>query len=265
MVKRSADSLSAAAQQYLLALRARSDGGGATPSQVASDLGVSKQAAGEMFRRLAGDGLLAPCPGHARLWRLSPAGEAAADAVFRRHALLEWLLTGIVGLRWADADEEARRLHTAISPTLEARLEALLGYPETCPHGNPVDRAAERRRPKGAPLAALEAGEAATIYRVTEAAESDAALLGYLEARGLVPGAPISILSRSGALDSLTLDGPIGRATLGLRPAALIHVLRGSADPRLFHRLPTAALSAPGAAPRRPAARRPTGRKGVRA
>ena len=29
-----------------------------------------------------------------------------------------------------------------------------------------------------------------------------------------------------------------GRATLGLRPAALIRVLPGEADPALFHRVP---------------------------
>ena len=34
------------------------------------------------------------------------------------------------------------------------------------------------------------------------------------------------------------LDGPLGRATLGLRPAALVLVLPGEADPTLFHRVP---------------------------
>jgi DNA-binding PadR family transcriptional regulator len=76
------------------------------------------------------------------------------------------------------------------------------------------------------------------VYRVTEAAEADAALLSYLEARGLVPGAKITVLSRSASLDSLTLDGPIGRASLGLRPAALVHVMRGAVDAALFHQIP---------------------------
>jgi Fe2+ transport system protein FeoA len=139
---------------------------------------------------------------------------------------------------WAAADVEARRLHASISPEFETRLDEMLGHPQTCPHGNPIDRATEARRPKGEPLAALEAGEAATIYRVTEAAEADAALLGYLEARGLVPGAKITVLSRSTSLDSLTLDGPIGKASLGLRPAALVQVIRGAVDASLFHQIP---------------------------
>ena len=48
----------------------------------------------------------------------------------------------------------------------------------------------------------------------------------------------MTILARSESTDSLTLDGPLGRATLGLRPASLIRVLPGDPDPALFHRVP---------------------------
>jgi DtxR family Mn-dependent transcriptional regulator len=130
------------------------------------------------------------------------------------------------------------RLQGAISPRVEARLDEMLGHPEICPHGNPIDAATAKRRPAGTRLSEMEAGRRATILRITEEAEEDAGLLSYLEARGLKPGAPITILARSESLDSLTLEGPIGRATLGLRPAALIRVLPGEADPALFHAVP---------------------------
>jgi hypothetical protein len=65
-------------------------------------------------------------------------------------------------------------------------------------------------------------------------------LLSYLEARALKPGAHVTILARSESLDSLTLEGPLGRATLGLRPASLIRILPGDADPTLFHKVPIA-------------------------
>ncbi len=233
---RSSD-LSSAAQEYLLALRASASGGTrATATAVARHLGVSPQAASEMFRRLAADGLVTAS--EARELCLTPAGRAAADGIFRRHALLEWLMTTVVGLGWAESDVEAARLQGAISPRVEARLDDLLGHPETCPHGNPIDAATAARRPDGVPLADLEAGESATIYRITEAAEDDPALLSYLEARALTPGARIEVLARSQSLDAVTLEGPIGRATLGLRPAAFVRVLRGDPDPALFHRVP---------------------------
>ena len=176
--------------------------------------------------------------GEGRELTLTQPGRAAADGIFRRHALLEWLLISVVGLGWAESDEEAARLQGAISPRVEARLDELLGHPETCPHGNPVDAAIAARRPAGVSLASLEAGDVATVYRITETAEEDPALLSYLEARALTPGVRIEILARSASLDAVTLEGPIGRATLGLRPASLIRVLRGEPDPSLFHRVP---------------------------
>ena len=229
--------LSAAAQEYLLALRVMAvDGSRVSAAQVGRHLGVSTQAASEMFRRLTADGLVAQA--EARELVLTDAGRAAADGIFRRHALLEWLLTAVIGLGWAESDEEAARLQGAISPRVEARLDDMLGHPETCPHGNPIDAATARRRPAGVLLSTLEAGERATIYRITEEAEEDAALLSYLEARALTPGAPINVLARSESLDQITIEGPRGRATLGLRPAALIRALRGDADPKLFHHVP---------------------------
>ena len=235
--------LSLAAQEYLLALRISSgtDGAKVTAAGIARHLGVTTQAASEMFRRLTADGLVEHADGGRDL-RLTTAGRAAADAIFRRHALLEWLLTSVVGLGWAESDEEAMRLQGAISPRVEARLDEMLGHPEICPHGNPIDAATAKRRPAGIRLSEAEAGSRATVLRITEEAEEDAGLLSYLEARALKPGAPVTILARSESLDSLTLEGPLGRATLGLRPAALIRILPGDADPTLFHRVPTTAM-----------------------
>jgi hypothetical protein len=48
----------------------------------------------------------------------------------------------------------------------------------------------------------------------------------------------VTVLARSESTDSLTLDGPFGRATLGLRPASLIRILEGEPDAALFHRVP---------------------------
>ncbi len=235
-----ASEISSAAQEYLLTLRvmAGDRDSRVTAAQVGRRLGVSTQASSEMFKRLIADGLVAQAD--ARDLHLTKAGRAAADGIFRRHALLEWLLTSLVGLGWAESDEEAGRLQGAISPRVEARLDELLGHPETCPHGNPIDAETARRRPAGVPLSEVEAGQHATVYRITEEAEEDAGLLSYLEARALTPGASITILARSESLDSLTLDGPRGRATLGLRPAGLIRVILGEADPALFHHVPSA-------------------------
>lgn len=199
-------------------------------------LGVSAQAVSEMLSRLVADGLVVVGARHEL--ELTDAGRAQADAIFRRHSLLEWLLIAVIGLGWAESDEEAARLQTAISPRVEARLAALLGNPPTCPHGNPIDAESARTRPRGIPLSEAAAGTEVTILRITEEAEEDVDLLSYLEEHQLVPGAVAKVVEMSSARESISLEGPRGSSTMGLRPAGLIRVLAGRADPALFHKVP---------------------------
>ena len=237
MSRRGHEGLSEAAQGYLLALRSMtSDTAAPTTAALARREGVSTQAASEMVGRLAAEALVEVSP--SRELRLTPAGREAADSIFRRHALLEWLLIKVIGLGWAESDEEAAALQSAISPRVEDKLAELLGHPVTCPHGNPIDAASAERRPAGIALSEVDGGTDVTIYRITEEAEEDAELLGYLERSGLVPGTLARVVEVSTARDSVTIEGPRGRGTMGLRPASLIRVLPGPADAKLFHRVP---------------------------
>ena len=233
---REPDGISAAEQAYLLAIRQSRGGPPLSAADLARRMRVSPQATSEMLRRLSGAGLV--LIGESRHVELSAKGSSEADAIYRRHALAEWLLSSVLGIPWAETDPEAVRLQAHISPRVEAALDELLGHPEICPHGNPIDEATALRRPAGTSLSEVPSGDRVTIYRITEAAEDDTGLVSYLEARGLRPGAQVTILARSDSTDSLTLEGPLGRATLGLRPASLIRVLPGEPDPALFHKVP---------------------------
>jgi len=229
--------LSEAAQSYLLTLRSMAGGSTKpTTTALARRMEVSTQAAAEMVGRLTTEGLVRV--GRDRALELTAGGRRAADAIFRRHSLLEWLLTRVIGLGWAESDEEAARLQGSISPRVEERLAEMLGNPPTCPHGNPIDAEAARTRPRGVPLSEAEAGTEITIFRITEEAEEDIELLSYLERHQLVPGTLARVTEVSHGRDSISLDGPTGTSTMGLRPAALIRVLPGRADPSLFHVLP---------------------------
>ena len=229
--------ISAAEQAYLLAIRQSRGGPALSAADLARRMRVSPQATSEMLRRLSAAEQVTI--GDSRDVCLTPKGNREADAIYRRHALAEWLLASVLGIPWAETDPEAIRLQSHISPRVEAALDDLLGHPETCPHGNPIDEATARARPSGVPLSEVDSGSHVTVYRITEAAEEDPGLVSYLEARGLRPGARATILARSESTDSLTLEGPLGRATLGLRPAGLIRVLEGEPDPALFHQVPT--------------------------
>jgi len=231
--------LTGAAQGYLLTLRSMA-GAGQRPmtAALARRMGVSTQAASEMINRLT-DGALVSVADD-RALNLTAAGREAADTIFRRHSLLEWLLTRVIGLGWAESDEEAARLQGALSPRVEAKIAELLGHPPTCPHGNPIDAQASRTRPTGIPLSEADPGSDVTIYRITEEAEEDVELLTYLERQSLVPGTLARVADVSAGRDALTIDGPLGRSVIGLRPASLVRVIPGRADPGLFHQVPEA-------------------------
>ena len=86
--------ISAAAQEYLLALRVMgSDGRVATTAELGRHVGVTTQAASEMCRRLAADGLVEPATGR---------GLALTAAASRRHiSLAAWVVTPTWRPSWA--------------------------------------------------------------------------------------------------------------------------------------------------------------------
>jgi DtxR family transcriptional regulator, Mn-dependent transcriptional regulator len=169
----------------------------------------------------------------------------AAERTFRRHALAEWLLTEVVGLGWAEADEEAHHLQHALSDRVTDRIDELLGKPPTCPHGNPIPRDGHTPdRPPGLRLSAAQSGTEVTILRVTEEAEEDDRLLTFLQENGVRPGHVFEVVEVAEHIGTMTLRRAAAGAddghavTLGLMAAAKLRMLPGRADPTLFHRVP---------------------------
>jgi DtxR family Mn-dependent transcriptional regulator len=124
---------------------------------------------------------------------LTERGRTLAEAIVRRHRIMERWLTDQLGLDWIAADEEAARLEHAVSDRVEQRIYESLGRPTSCPHGNPIPGYAEVD-PAEVRLSELGQGEA-VLSRVSEVAEREApALLGYLNERGLLPGVALRVI-----------------------------------------------------------------------
>jgi DtxR family Mn-dependent transcriptional regulator len=199
-----------------------------------------------MVNRLAREGLLSVDEATRHL-ELTATGRGVAERTFRRHALAEWLLTEVIGLGWAEADEEAHHLQHALSERVTDRIDDLLGRPPTCPHGNPIPRGGRTpERPAGMPLAEAPAGDEVTILRVTEEAEEDARLLTFLQDHDVRPGTIFAVTDVAEHIVTMTLQGPRGEVTLGLSAAAKLRALPGRADPSLFHAVPERARLAGG-------------------
>jgi len=128
--------------------------------------------------------------------KLTDEGFTLAEAMVRRHRILERFLVDVMGLPWHQIHEEAVRLEHALSPTMEARIEALVGTSTTCPHGNPIPGNASTY-PGTVRIDRALAGHPFTILRIAEEGEEDTDLIRYLQANHLVPGTRFDVTDQS--------------------------------------------------------------------
>src|SRR5919199_2971746 len=185
--------------------RPQASGAPTLASRVAEMLGVSRASAGEMLKRLEGEGLIER--GEHKEALLTAAGRKRAERVVRKHRIIERLLTDFMGYTAAEAHVHADELGDTFTEDMVERIDKRLGHPDRCPHGWPTDVEVEKEENLHlAPLADLAPGSKATIVRL---AEHDGDLLHWFYDEGLVPGAEVEVRAAQPAAGQLTvrLDG----------------------------------------------------------
>jgi DtxR family Mn-dependent transcriptional regulator len=182
--------------------RPQASGAPTLAARVAEMLGVSRASAGEMLKRLEGEGLVER--GEHKEALLTPKGRERAERVVRRHRLIERLLTDFMGYTAAEAHVHADEIGESFSDDMIERIDARLGHPERCPHGWPLDTEAEQAENRElAPLADLEPGTRAEIVRL---AEHDGELLHWFYDQGFVPGTELEVREAQPAAEQLTVQ-----------------------------------------------------------
>lgn len=151
-----------------------------TGANIARAMHLSPPTVHEMVGRLERDGYITR--GSDKVIAFTDSGREHAEAIVRRHRLIERFLTDVLGIPWDEVHEEAERLEHAMSPVLEERMLAAIGDAKTCPHGHPIDVGS---RITSVPLADVAQGAKVTIVRFENEAED---LLHYLKAAGFDPG-----------------------------------------------------------------------------
>jgi DtxR family transcriptional regulator, Mn-dependent transcriptional regulator len=151
-----------------------------TGANIARAMQLSPPTVHEMLGRLEEDGYVSR--GDDRSVSFTDRGRSEAEAMVRRHRMIERFLTDVLGIPWDEVHEEAERLEHAMSPVLEERMMAAIGDAQTCPHGHPI---VEGAREEGALLADVEEGASVHVLRFENEAED---LLHYLKRSGLQPG-----------------------------------------------------------------------------
>ena len=197
-------------------------GGPVIGARLARHLKVSPPAVTEALQRMVRAGYLRLAAGKQIV--LTRRGLTVAEAMARRHRLLERWLTDILGLDWMEAHEEAHRLEHALSPRVEERLAESLGMPSTCPHGNPIPGMANPPGPRAFPLDRAPEAGTVTVVRITEEAEADRKLLEHLWRSGVRPGTHLRIQEVAPWAGTVTAVSDGRTIVLGLAAAAKIWV-----------------------------------------
>jgi DtxR family Mn-dependent transcriptional regulator len=174
-------------------------------ARLAEALHVSRPTVTTTLRRMVRDGLVKINNG--KDVQLTAKGQSIAEYLQRRHRVVERWLTDVLGLDWAKSDAEAHRLEHAMSDEVAELLNKQLGYPTTCPHGNPIPGNAKSASidSKTFPLHEAAEGSRVAVTRISEYAENVAELLSYLGDRGVMPGANLSVVEIAPLKGPLTL------------------------------------------------------------
>ena len=187
-------------------------------ARIADRLQVSRQAVGEMIRRLEAEQLISTADGSIVL---TDRGLVLAQRVVRRHRLAERFLTDMLGLSWADAHHEAGKWEHIMSDSVEQAMDRVLGSPTTCPHGNPIP-GSPYDAPASRPLSTIAVGQRFVVNRIPEELEFTPGLLEFLEQSSITPG-------NDGVLAAASPDGTLtvsmNGATIGLSAFASARIL----------------------------------------
>ncbi|MCR6657266.1 MAG: metal-dependent transcriptional regulator [Opitutus sp.] len=205
--------------KHILLLSEQTDGL-VSMGALATSLQVVPGTATTMVKGLADEGLVEHRPRQGV--RLTSSGRRVALNVLRKHRLVETFLVNVLKMDWADVHSEAEQLEHAISDEVLDRLDALLGYPTSDPHGDPIPSSQGKLNSQVyATLATCALAKSLRIVRVTD---QSAEFLQFSEQNSLRPGAIVRVVDRNLAAGLVTLKNT-GADSIALSVAAAGQIL----------------------------------------
>lgn len=164
-------------------------------TELAGRLGVTPSTVSANLKKLAREGwVVYEAYGPVTL---TPAGDAVAREVVRRHRIIETYLVQRLGLGWDQVHAEADELEHSVSDLVLTAMEKQLGYPTRDPHGDPIPtvegvvHSVEATR-----LTDAAAGYVGSIARV---ADRHPDVLRYLDEKGLRLDTTLTVTRTSSA------------------------------------------------------------------
>lgn len=153
-------------------------------------LNIKPPSVSEMVNRLEKSGYVETKP--YKGVKLSETGLTYTLDIIKRHRLLELFLIKILQYNWEEVHQEAEVLEHRVSHLFVDRLDKLLDYPITCPHGGVIPRENQYKELYTTNLLSFETSDIVTIKRVRDRTD----LLIYLSSKAILIGEQIEIINR---------------------------------------------------------------------
>lgn len=157
---------------------------------LAQDLNIKPSSVSEMMLRLKKDDYvdIRPYKGV----KLTQKGLDHTTNIIKRHRLIERFLIEELEYTWDEVHEEAEILEHRVSDRFIDKIDKLMGYPTTCPHGGIIPRENQIEEIYNTSLNEFEIGNDVEIKRVMDYVN----LLDYLSNQELHIGDVVTISNK---------------------------------------------------------------------
>ena len=171
-----------------------------TNKEIAARMQVSPPAVTEMIKRMKNENLI--LKDKERGYQLTEIGLQLVSELYRKNRLIEVFLVHHLDYTSDQIHEEAEVLEHTVSNLFVERLDKLLGFPKTCPHGGTIPAKGELVvEINNLPLADIkESGN----YRLTRVHDSFD-ILNYLDKHELAIGDQLQVKQYDGFSNTFTI------------------------------------------------------------
>jgi DtxR family transcriptional regulator, Mn-dependent transcriptional regulator len=161
-------------------------------SELAKKLGVKLPTINSMIKKLSAKKVVAYAP--YRGIRLTEKGRKEALSIIRKHRLAELFLVEVMGLGWEEVHDIAEQLEHVNSDRFYDRIDELLGYPKSDPHGEPIPDV--NGKVHSIDRVALTSVDTGASVKIAAVADDEKAFLDHLNSKGLQIGDNVTIRRR---------------------------------------------------------------------
>ena len=160
-----------------------------TVTALGKEMTVSKPTVNNMIKKLTAKGWIKY--EKYKPIKLTKSGALAAALIIRKHRLTEMFLVQIMGFGWEEVHNIAEEMEHLKTEGLFDRMDEILGYPTTDPHGSPIpDKNGAYKRKSYSIMSSISAGKNVTLRAV---GDSSAALLTMLNDKNITLGTVFTI------------------------------------------------------------------------